>query len=171
MIMEKSGGENKEKRKVSVGRSLTMRFTNYRNRGKSVDKCGRLTGNVTNFGKPLTTSMSMGDMDKMQNKCDHLTACSCNVNRGNLSSSKLKGKSAEKLTCSQCESERLKLCSGVVRLDSMNVRSIQMLGPMTGCSRSPAPDGPPPSTPTSGRTDGALVKSWDKIYASRKGLF
>ncbi|XP_045200038.2 tyrosine-protein kinase SRK2-like isoform X1 [Mercenaria mercenaria] len=163
--MEKKG-ESKEKRKVSVGRSLTMRFSNYRNRGKSVDKCGRLTGNVTNFGKPLTTSVSMGDMDRMQSICDHQTACNCDVNRSNLASSKLKGKSAEKLTCSQCESERLK-CSGVVRLDSMNVRCVQMFG-SPGCTRSPAPQGPPPCPPLPGKSEGALAKSWDKIYASRK---
>lgn len=57
-------GNSDKKHKVSVGRSLTMRFSNFRSRGKAVDKCGRLTGNVMEVGRPLTTSLSMGAMDK-----------------------------------------------------------------------------------------------------------
>jgi len=56
-------GNVEKKHKVSVGRSLTMRFSNFRNRGKTVDKCGRLTGNME-IGRPLITSLSMGAMDK-----------------------------------------------------------------------------------------------------------
>lgn len=168
--MEKNS-ENKDKRKVSVGRSLTMRFSNYRNRGKAVDKCGRLMGNMTNFGKPLTTSVSMGDMDRVQ-LCDHRTACNCERGCRELVGNNLsqtRGRSEEKITCTQCENERLR-CSGVVRLDSMNFRPVHMVGPSV-CGRSSAPQGPPPSMPSHRNDEGALAKSWDKIYASRKGWF
>lgn len=170
--MEKSG-ESKEKRKMSVGRSLTMRFSNYRNRGKSVDKCGRLTGNMSNFGKPLTTSFSMGAMDRVHDITDDGTGCACGLgctigNHGNLSQAKLKGKSADKLTCVECENERLK-CAGIVRLESLSVRAAHMAG-SSGFGRSEAPHNAPPDLPPHGSENAeALAKSWDKIYASRKG--
>lgn len=52
--------------KVSVGRSLTMKFSNFRSRGKTVDKCERMTENVMEVGRPLVTSLSMGAMDRAQ---------------------------------------------------------------------------------------------------------
>lgn len=166
--------ENKGKRKVSVGRSLTMRFTNCRNRGKSVDKCGRLTGNVSNL-KPLSTSVSMGAMDKVNdtdNCSDPCTNCDITPRRGlcsktNLPLVKLKGFSTERLTCVQCESERLHNIGSNTR-DSSDHRSGVSPGP-SGCHRTQAPADLPPALPPQRTLTDPLAKSWDRIYASRKG--
>ncbi|WAR27482.1 LCK-like protein [Mya arenaria] len=132
--MEKKSDKkmNKDKKQPkSVSRSISMRFTNFRNRGKAVDKCGRVNEQVLSIGRPVgsckTQSVSMGAMNHAQYRADMgiprgivnlCQRCSERARDGQgvghcsgsaevrVSERRCRGKSADRSHCYQCSIER-----------------------------------------------------------------
>lgn len=172
---EKVNGDKKHK--VSVGRSLTMRFSNFRSKGKSVDKCNHLTGNVTEVGRPLITSLSMGAVDKalwqgesgtdrglgsgrLCHRCAAALASGCKLCTESSSDMgrerpcecgkcyrKLKGKSYDGSSCVQCDVDRYPVLSETGNNCRHCIGLMSVSASGSFLSSHRAPSGPPPPRP------------------------